>query len=183
MKYEPTPLDGAHVLVLEPFRDQRGMFVRTFCTETLEQIGHEQPIVQVNHSMTRSRGAVRGMHYQLPPKAEIKIVRCLRGRVYDVIIDLRTGSPTILRWFGAELSADNMRMIYAPAGFAHGFQVLEAESELLYFHTAAYSPEDEQAVRFDDPAVGIQWPLPVTDLSDRDRSHPLLARDFAGVVV
>jgi dTDP-4-dehydrorhamnose 3,5-epimerase len=123
------------------------------------------------------------MHYQLPPKAEIKLVRCMRGSVYDAIIDLRAGSPTFLQWYGVELSADNMRMMYVPEGCAHGFQVLQAESELLYFHTAEYSPAHEKAVRYDDPVVGIKWPLPVADVSDRDRSHPLLTKDFAGIVL
>lgn len=183
MKFQAVPIAGAYVVVLEPFQDHRGMFVRTFCMEVLKQIGHNQPIAQANHSMTRNAGAVRGMHYQLPPKAEIKMVRCMRGRVYDAIIDLRAGSPTFLQWYGVELSADNMRMMYVPEGCAHGFQVLQAESELLYLHTAEYSPAHEQAVRYDDPVVGIKWPLPVSDVSDRDRSHPLLTKDFAGIVL
>jgi dTDP-4-dehydrorhamnose 3,5-epimerase len=183
MKFQPVPIADAYVVVLEPFQDHRGMFVRTFCRELLKQIGHDKPIAQANHSMTREEGAVRGMHYQLPPKAEIKMVRCIRGRVYDAIIDLRAGSPTFLKWYGVELSADNMRMMYVPEGCAHGFQVLEAESELLYFHTAEYSPAHEQAVRYDDPAVGIKWPLVVSDVSVRDRSHPLLRQDFAGIVL
>lgn len=157
------------------------MFVRTLCMDELSHIGHRTPIVQVNHSITMETGAVRGMHYQVPPKAETKIVRCLRGRVFDVVIDVRQGSPTWLQWFGAELSATNMQMMYVPEGCAHGFQVLEPASELLYCHTAAYSPEHEHAVRFDDPSVNIEWPLPVSDVSARDRSHPLLTADFCGV--
>jgi len=181
VKFQPLPIAGACVVVLEPFQDKRGMFVRTFCAQDLLQAGLHKPIAQANHSVTHQAGAVRGMHYQLPPKAEIKLVRCIRGRVYDVIIDLRAGSPTFRQWCGVELSADNMRMMLVPEGCAHGFQVLQAESELLYFHTAEYSPEHEQAVRYDDPIIGIQWPRPVSEVSDRDRQHPLLTTDFAGI--
>lgn len=183
MNFQPLPIKGACVVVLEPFQDHRGMFVRTFCKDILKQVGHNKPIAQVNHSMTREEGAVRGMHYQVPPKAEIKIVRCIRGKVFDVIIDLRAGSPTFLQWYGEELSADNMRMMYVPEGCAHGFQVLQTESELLYFHTVEYSPENERAVRYNDPAVGIKWPLTVSDVSDLDRKRHLLPGDFAGIVL
>jgi dTDP-4-dehydrorhamnose 3,5-epimerase len=183
MKFKELPLSGAHIITAEPFVDNRGMFERVLCMNLLKQVGHNKHIAQANHSMTKEKGAVRGMHYQVPPKAEIKIVRCIRGKVFDVIIDLRAGSPTFLQWYGAELSDDNMCMMYVPEGCAHGFQVLQAESELLYFHTAEYSPENEKAVRYDDPAIDIKWPLPVIDVSDRDRKHPLLSKDFAGIVL
>lgn len=123
------------------------------------------------------------MHYQLLPMAEVKIITCLRGRVFDVIIDLRADSPTLLQWYGADLTADNMLAMYVPQGFAHGFQVLEPDSELLYFHSAPYSPAHEGGVRWDDPLVGIHWPLEVTDLSARDRGHVLLPQDFQGLTV
>ena len=183
MKYKELPIHGAYMIVTEPFVDSRGLFERVICINLLKQLGHNKPIVQVNHSMTRKEGAVRGMHYQVPPMAEVKIVRCIRGKVFDVIIDLRAGSPTFLQWHGEELSSDNMRMMYVPEGCAHGFQVLQAESELLYFHTAEYSPESERAVKYDDPAVDIMWPLSISEVSDRDREHPLLPKNFAGIVL
>jgi len=126
-------------------------------------------------------GAVRGMHYQNAPHAEMKIVRCLRGRVFDVAIDLRRGSPTFLRWTSCELAPASRRALLVPEGCAHGFQVLEPDSELLYLHTACYERSAEGGVRFDDPRVGIAWPLAPVDLSERDRSHPLLAPDFTGI--
>ena len=126
-------------------------------------------------------GAVRGLHFQLAPHAEMKLVRCLKGRVWDVAVDLRAGSPTFLQWHAETLSPDTMRMIVIPEGFAHGFQVLEPDSELLYLHTAAYNADAERAVRYDDPRLGIRWPLPVTQTSLRDAAHPPLGADFIGV--
>jgi dTDP-4-dehydrorhamnose 3,5-epimerase len=183
MTFEQIPIAGAWVVLLDPYRDNRGMFVRTFAGEEFARIGHSDPIAQVNHSTTLKKGAIRGMHYQVEPMAEIKIVRCLRGEVFDVIVDLRAGSQTFLQWYGLPLSAANMRMMYVPKGCAHGFQVLQPESELLYFHTAAYSPQYEKAVRYDDPSIGIRWPLPASDVSERDKSHPLLTKDFAGLAL
>jgi dTDP-4-dehydrorhamnose 3,5-epimerase len=183
MKIFRTPLQDAFVLEPEPFVDDRGKFSRIFCQQELRQIGHEKPIVQVNHSITRRKGAVRGMHFQFPPKAEIKIVKCLRGSVFDVIIDLRRDSPTFLQWYGEILSAENLKMIYIPEGFAHGFQTLEDNSELLYLHTEFYSPEYEEGVRYDDPRINISWMVEVTDISSRDQSHPLLSGDFEGITL
>jgi dTDP-4-dehydrorhamnose 3,5-epimerase len=183
MKMNATPLPKAYVLEPEPIVDHRGRFARVYCHRELEQIGHHKPIVQVNHSLTTKKGAIRGMHFQYPPEAEIKMTKCIAGSVYDVIVDLRCNSPTFRRWHGEILSAKNMKMVYVPEGFAHGFQTLEANSELLYFHTQFYSPQHEGAVRFDDPAVKICWPLEVTEVSARDRSHPLLPEDFEGIVV
>ena len=121
------------------------------------------------------------MHFQYPPSAEMKMVRCLRGRVFDVAVDLRQGSATFLQWHAEELSADNNRMFIIPEGFAHGFQVLDESSELLYLHTAAYNPSAEGGLRFDDPAIGIDWPLTITDISLRDQQHPLLSDEFEGL--
>lgn len=181
MQFEPTPLKGAFVITPEPFSDHRGSFMRIYCKQELEAVGVNKEIVQANHSVTIKKGAVRGMHYQRPPKAEIKIVKCIQGAVFDVIIDLRKNSPTFCRWCGETISAKNMKMMVIPEGFAHGFQVLESKSELLYFHTQFYSPDHEGGLCFDDPAIGIKWPLEVIDVSDRDRSHPLVDSSFKGI--
>jgi dTDP-4-dehydrorhamnose 3,5-epimerase len=140
-------------------------------------------IVQINHSRAKAPGAVRGLHFQRPPEAEMKLVRCLRGRVLDVAVDLRAGSSSLLRWHAEEISAENARMLVIPEGCAHGFQALEADSELLYAHTAPYVRETEDGVRFDDPVLGIRWPLPIADISPRDRSFALLRPDFRGIAV
>lgn len=183
MKAIPTPLNDSYVLEFDAFEDNRGFFTRTYCHQEMQQIGHDKNIAQVNISMTRETGSIRGMHFQLPPKAEVKIVRCIKGSVFDVIIDIRSESPTFLQWFGETLTAQNGKMIYIPEGFAHGFQTLVENTELLYFHTEFFSPEYEAGIRFDDPLLSIQWPLPVTDISQKDTSHPLLNFDYQGVKV
>jgi len=178
-----TPLQAAYVLVPEPIVDRRGKFARVYCRQELEQIGHHKPIVQINHSLTRRKGAIRGMHFQYPPEAEIKIVKCVAGSVYDVIVDLRRNSPTFRKWHSEILSAENMKMMYVPEGFAHGFQTLDANSELLYLHTQFHNPQCEGGVRFDDPTLNISWPLEVTEISVRDGSRPLLSEDFEGIIL
>lgn len=178
-----TPVTDLKVVRSEPYQDARGAFTRLFCAEELQGLlGHRQ-IVQINHSTTSRAGAVRGMHFQRPPHAEIKMIRCLRGRVWDVAVDLRKGSPTFLRWHAQELAQGDAQMFVIPEGFAHGFQALEPDSELLYLHTAFYHPPAEGGLRHDDPRLAISWPLPPQDLSARDQSHPLLDTDFAGVAV
>ncbi|MES2919216.1 MAG: dTDP-4-dehydrorhamnose 3,5-epimerase [Pseudomonadota bacterium] len=181
MKVTATTLPGVFVADTEFRGDHRGFFGRLFCADELQETLGSRQIVQVNFSRTEARGAVRGMHYQRPPQAETKFVRCLRGRVFDVAVDLRSGSPTFLHWHAEELSADNHRMMVIPEGCAHGFQALEAGSELLYLHTATYAPDLEGGVAFDDPRLAIAWPLPVTDLSVRDRQHSPLHADFSGI--
>ncbi|MDY7000426.1 MAG: dTDP-4-dehydrorhamnose 3,5-epimerase [Thermodesulfobacteriota bacterium] len=181
MKFHETPLKGAYVVEPEPFFDARGGFARIFCQKELAGAGLGCDIVQANRSVNAKAGCVRGLHYQSPPKAETKMVTCIRGAVRDVIVDLRRGSSTFLQWFGKTLTAENMLLIYAPAGFAHGFQTLEDNSELLYLHTEFYSPDHEDGIRHDDPLLGIDWPLEPTGVSDRDRSHPLLTADFKGI--
>ena len=183
MKSKQTPLQGSFIIELEPFMDDRGVFARVFCKQDLQSILHGKNIVQVNHSMTRQKGAIRGMHFQRPPMAEIKMVKCLRGSVFDVMVDLRSDSSTFLKWYGEKLSAENMKMMYIPEGFAHGFQTLEQNSELLYLHTEFYSPEHEGAVRYNDPKIGIKWPLEATDISLRDQNHTLLSSGFKGIKV
>jgi dTDP-4-dehydrorhamnose 3,5-epimerase len=181
MIFNPTKLAGSFVIDLEPFSDDRGWFARTYCKKEFEQIDHTGEWVQLNHSFTALKGSLRGMHFQYPPHTEIKMVRCIAGAVYDVIIDVRQGSSTFLQWLGTELSAANKKMLYIPEGFAHGFQVLTDNCELIYHHTSFYTPGAEGAVRFDDKRVNIQWPLAVTDISQRDSQHPYLDDSFTGV--
>ena len=175
MKIKPTPLQDAFIIEPEPFKDDRGLFARIFCQQELQHILHNKNIVQINHSLTKQKGAIRGMHFQCPPMAEIKMVKCLRGSVFDVIIDLRKLSSTFGKWYGEILSSENMKMMYIPEGFAHGSQTLEQNSELLYLHTEFYSPEYEGGVRFDDPDLAIDWPLPTAVISERDLSLPLVS--------
>ena len=183
MNIRMTPVEGAVVVENRPYTDHRGAFSRLFCERTLAEVIGERHIVQINHSRTSAVGAVRGMHFQHAPHAEMKMVRCIRGRVWDVVVDLRAGSPTFLKWHAEELCPKTSRMLVIPEGCAHGFQVLEAESELLYLHTAFYSPAAEGAICYNDPLLAISWPLPVTDLSERDKNHALLSNDFAGLDV
>jgi dTDP-4-dehydrorhamnose 3,5-epimerase len=183
MKFIKTPLAGAYVIELEPFRDDRGLFARPFCQREFAGIGFHKPIVQINHSLTRQRGAIRGMHFQRPPACETKIIRCIQGAVFDVMVDLRAGSPTFRQWHGVELSKENLRMVYIPEGFAHGFQTLTGEAELIYHHSAFYSPEDEQGLRSDDPALAIRWPLPAVCISSKDRNYPWMDQNFKGLAL
>jgi len=183
MIFKELPLKDAYIVEPEPHSDSRGLFSRVFCQEEFKKIGIDKQILQVNHSATVQKGALRGMHFQHPPKAEIKMVKCIRGAVYDVMVDLRKYSPTFLHWHGETLSAENMKMMYIPEGFAHGFQVLEEKSELIYFHTQFYSPEHEGGVRFNDPKIGINWPIEVTDISERDQNHAVLGNDFKGIEI
>lgn len=181
MKIERTALDGAVVVQATPFTDHRGAFQRLFCENELAAVIGARHIVQINQSLTRMAGAVRGMHFQRAPHAEMKLVRCLRGRAWDVAVDLRADSPTFLRWHAEELSPDNGRMLVIPEGCAHGFQALAPDTELLYLHTASYTPAAEGGVRHDDPALTITWRLPVTEISQRDQLHPLITADFPGL--
>ena len=181
MHLRSTAISGLTIIESNRTADARGSFSRLYCDRELAPILQGESIVQINHSVTRRVGAIRGLHFQHPPAAEIKIVRCLRGEVFDVAVDLRAGSPSFLAWFGLALGGDSGRAIAIPAGFAHGFQVLQPDSELLYLHSAHYSPEHEGGLRYDEPKINIEWPLDVTELSGRDTSHALLAGDFAGI--
>ncbi|MBW8784964.1 MAG: dTDP-4-dehydrorhamnose 3,5-epimerase [Novosphingobium sp.] len=180
---QPTSIPGVVVVTSTRRSDARGEFARLFDAEVLAEIHGERPIVQVNRSVTRAPGALRGLHFQRAPHAEAKWVRCLRGRVWDVAVDLRRGSPTFLGHAAVELSAERMNALFIPEGCAHGFQVLEPDSELLYLHTAPYVPAAEGGLRWDDPALAIDWPLAVSDISERDRAHPLLSPAFEGLPV
>ena len=183
MNILPTSISGLMVVETMPIADIRGAFSRLYCEQELNVLIGHRKVVQINHSRTVNVGAVRGMHFQYPPHAEMKLVRCLKGRVWDVAVDLSHGSPTFLQWHAEELTPHNGRMMVIPEGFAHGFQVLESDSELLYLHTAPYAPSAEGGLRFDDAKLGIDWPLNVTDLSERDASHPLIGEAFQGVSV
>jgi dTDP-4-dehydrorhamnose 3,5-epimerase len=180
MRIDRLPLGGAHLIVREPYQDPRGRFARLYCRNELGLLGIDA-IAQVNHSVTRLVGTVRGMHFQHAPHAENKLITCLKGRVFDVIVDLRGGSPTFLHWHGVELCAQDNLSIHVPRGFAHGFQVLEPDSELHYVHDAFYAPDHEAAVNATDPRIAVTWPLAVSEVSDRDRGAPFLGDGFTGV--
>lgn len=181
LELRSTALAGVQVAQSLAVADARGSLTRLFCENELAGVVGGRHIVQANHTRTHRVGAVRGLHLQRAPAAEMKLVRCLRGRVWDVAVDLRRHSPTFLQWHAEELSADSGLMMIVPEGCAHGFQALEADSELLYFHTAAYAPHHEAGFSCVDPALAIRWPLPVVDLSARDAAHPLITADFNGI--
>jgi dTDP-4-dehydrorhamnose 3,5-epimerase len=183
MTFKETPLKGAYIIELNPFSDERGMFMRTYCKNEFAAIGHDKEFVQFNQSVTLHTGTIRGMHYQVPPFSEIKLLRCIRGSVFDVIIDLRQDSPTFLQHFSVELNERNMLSLYIPQGFAHGFQTLEDNTHLIYHHTAFYTPGFEAGIRYNDPVVGINWPLPVTVITEKDTNHPLLNNTFKGITL
>ncbi len=175
MKIFPTPIAGAYVVESPPVKDSRGSFYRAFCTDELAPLLEGRAICQMNISYTETPGAIRGLHFQTTPYDEMKLVRCLAGHVWDVILDLREESQTFLQWHAEELSPWNAKMMVIPEGCAHGFQVLgDTGSELLYLHTAPYSSFHESGVRYDDPAFGIAWPLALTSISSRDMAFPLL---------
>jgi len=175
MRFEPTDLAGAFLVSLEPHADERGMFARAFCAREFAAAGLATSFVQANLSSNSRAGTVRGLHFQHEPHAEAKLVRCTKGAVYDVVVDLRGNSPTQYRWFGAELSEDNRIAIYVPKGFAHGYQALTDGATLLYFVSDFYAPQSEGGLRFDDPKLSIRWPRPVSDISAKDAAWPLLA--------
>lgn len=178
-----TPIDGLRVLQRKPIGDSRGYLERLFCMDELQTLLAGRRIEQVNHTLTSSRGTVRGLHFQHPPHAETKFVHCLRGEVFDVAVDLRRGSPTFLRWHAEVLSAGNHRTFVIPEGFAHGFQALSDECEMLYFHTAPYRQDAEDGLHPQDPRLAIDWPLPVAGLSPRDRAHRPVGAAFLGIAV
>jgi dTDP-4-dehydrorhamnose 3,5-epimerase len=177
----PLPLPGLCLVTRLPLGDSRGVLARLFCAEELGAAGWPGPVAQVNHTFTAQRGTVRGLHFQHPPHAEGKLVSCIRGEVWDVAVDLRRGSPTFLRWHAERLSADNHRALLIPPGFAHGFQALSDDVELLYCHSAPYVAEAEGGLPATDPALGITWPLPPAHLSARDGRHPPLTATFEGL--
>jgi len=179
--FHPTTLEGLWVVQRKPVEDPRGFFCRFFCAEEFQAAGLRKPIAQINHTYTVKKGAVRGLHFQYPPYSEGKIVSCLCGEVYDVAVDIRKGSPTFLHWHGEILSATNQRSLLIPEGFAHGFQTLTENCELLYLHSEAFHPQAEGALHIADQKIGIVWPIAITELSERDRSHPFINSSFEGL--
>lgn len=171
MIFTETPVKGAYLIDLEKRGDERGFFARVFCKEEFVAHGLETDFVQINNSLSAAKGTLRGMHYQLPPAAEVKVVRCVAGALWDVVLDLRPDSPSYGRWFGAELSAVNRRTMYAPKGLAHGFVTLAPDTEAFYLVSAFYAPELERGVRWNDPRFAIEWPMEPVVISDKDRDR------------
>lgn len=172
MKFTETPLKGVYLIELEKRGDDRGFFARFFCEREYQQHGLNHHVAQINTSLSRDRGTLRGLHYQLAPKAEDKITRVIRGALFDAIIDLRPDSPTFLQHHAVELSAENRTMLYVPKGCTHGFMTLADDTETLYLVTEFYSPEHERGIRYNDPKFGIRWPMEPVVISDKDRNHP-----------
>lgn len=172
MEFTETSLKGSYVVKPKRIEDSRGYFARAWCTDEFLAHGLNAAMLQLNAGFSRTKGTIRGMHFQSSPHAEAKFIRCTRGAVYDVIVDLRPGSATQGRWFGAELTADNGTMLYAPEGFAHGYQTLVDDTEIYYMTTARYAPGSAGGVRYDDPAFAIVWPYPVSVISEQDRMWP-----------
>lgn len=183
MQFEATDLDGFKLVTLDIRRDDRGSFGRMFCQREMAAAGVSHAMVQVNHSCTAKAGTIRGLHFQHPPATETKVIRCIRGAVWDVAVDLRAGSPTFLQWRAVELRADQPTMVVIPDGFAHGFQSLTDDAELLYFHSAFYAPEHEAGFHCMDTRLGITWPLPMTQQSERDQRLPPIPVDFPGLLL
>jgi dTDP-4-dehydrorhamnose 3,5-epimerase len=175
------PLAGLKRIERQRLGDSRGFLTRLFCAEELAAAGWHKPIAQINYTFTGKRGTVRGMHYQSPPYAEMKLVTCMQGEVWDVAVDLRAGSPTFLQWHACPLSTDNHWALLIPEGFAHGFQALSDDVILLYCHSAAHSPEAEAALNAQDPRLAITWPQAITEISLRDAKHPLIDTQYEGV--
>ena len=181
MEFLPTPLAGLTVVRRTRVEDSRGFLDRIYSVADFVALGVPKPVAQINHTLTRRVGAVRGMHFQWPPHAETKLVSCVRGEVFDVAVDLRRHSPTFLQWHAEVLSSVNQRSLLIPEGFAHGFQALAADCELVYVHTALYAADAEGAVSVRDPTLKIAWPLPISELSERDSGHPFLTQEFKGI--
>lgn len=178
-----TPLSGLVLVQRKAIEDDRGFLSRFYCAEEYRAAGLNKTVAQINHTLTRKKGAVRGLHFQYPPHAETKLVSCLRGEILDVAVDLRPTSPTFLHWHGEVLSSTNRKSLLIPEGFAHGFQTLTEDCELIYLHTEFYRPEAEGALNVSDPRLAIAWPLPIVDLSARDRNHSFIDENFQGVVL
>jgi dTDP-4-dehydrorhamnose 3,5-epimerase len=172
MEFTETRLKGAYLIRLEKIEDQRGHFARAWCQEEFVEHGLNPRMVQLNTAFSHRRGTLRGMHYQIAPYAEAKFIRCTRGAIYDVIIDLRKGSATVGLWHGTELNSENGLMLYAPEGFAHGYQTLRDDTETYYMTSAAFAPASARGVRYDDPKFSVRWPLPVSVISAADRAWP-----------
>ena len=178
-----THIADLKIVERQQLGDNRGFLARLFCVEELAAAGWHKPIIQINQTLTQKHGTVRGLHFQNALYAEMKLVTCLRGAIWDVAVDLRAGSPTFLQWYAEELSAANHRALLIPEGFAHGFQTLCDDCELLYLHSSVYSPEAEAGLNPKDPTLTISWPLAITEMSDRDSQQPMLEPEFKGVTL
>ncbi|RPD94361.1 dTDP-4-dehydrorhamnose 3,5-epimerase [Aureibaculum marinum] len=172
MLFKETKLKGVYLIELEKINDKRGFFSRLWCKRELEELNLNANVVQSNISYNKKKGTLRGLHFQKAPYEETKYVRCTQGAIYDVVVDLRPDSPTYKQWLGIELSEKNETMLYVPEGFAHGYLALEDHSEVTYFVTQFYQPDAEGGVRYDDPGFQIEWPIPVTEISDKDKNRP-----------
>lgn len=182
-KFIKTKIKGIYVIIPNPFEDHRGMFMRIYCKNEFKEIDFQKEIININHSATKIKGSIRGMHFQYPPKAEFKIIKCIKGSIFDVAVDLRKNSPTLLKYYSEILSADNMKMLFVPEGFAHGFQSLEKDIEMIYYTTEFYYPEYEGGIRYNDPKINVKWPLKITEISDKDKNQSLLSDNFEGIEV
>ena len=172
MKFIETPLPGAFEIELEKRGDERGFFARSFCSKEFEEHGINNRIVQINNSLSEQKGTLRGMHFQLSPYSESKTIRCIRGAIYDVILDMRPNSDTFGNWYGVELTSENRKLLHVPEEFAHGFITLQDDTEVLYFVSEYYYPELERGIRWNDPWAGINWPLDPQEISEKDKNHP-----------
>lgn len=181
--FTTTILKDLLVVQRKAIEDDRGFLSRLYCAEEFARAGMDKPIAQINHTLTRKKGAVRGLHFQHAPHAEMKFVSCLKGEVWDVAVDLRKGSSTFLQWHAELLSPSNRKSLLIPEGFAHGFQALTEDCELIYLHTSAYQSACEDALNIVDPKLGIAWPLPISEISERDRNHKLIEQSFQGITI
>ncbi|MEI7868322.1 MAG: dTDP-4-dehydrorhamnose 3,5-epimerase [Candidatus Methylumidiphilus sp.] len=181
--YIQLQLAGLMLVQRRAIEDDRGFLSRFYCAEEFREVGFNKPIAQINHTLTRNKGTVRGLHFQYPPHTETKLVSCFKGEIWDVAVDLRRDSPTFLHSHGEILSAENRRSLLIPEGYAHGFQLLTDECEMIYLHTATYHPEAEGGINVADPKLNIAWPLPIVNLSARDGSHPFISRDYQGIIL
>lgn len=183
LNIQNTDFDGLFVIESLSYKDERGTFSRVFCADELKNIFKEKSIQQINHSITKKKGTVRGMHFQYAPECEVKMIKCIKGKVFDVAVDIRKNSKTFLQTFSIELSPENKKMVYIPEGFAHGFQTLEDDTELLYFHSNIYTPNNEGALNIQDPLLNIQWPLEIVELSKRDAEQKYIKNSFRGIEI
>ena len=183
MKLQETKLNGSFLIKRENYKDKRGSFDRIFCQTNLKNLLKTKNICQINRTFTKKEGTIRGLHFQYPPYAEAKIVSCLKGKVWDVAIDIRKGSPTFLKYHSVILSEENLESFFIPEGFAHGFQTLTNDCEMLYFHTADYNLESEGTINALDHRLKIKWPKIITDRSERDNNQPMLKENFLGIEI
>lgn len=180
---ENLPLNGLKLINRKKLNDQRGFFSRLFCKEELITAGWSKPIAQINHSHSAKKGTIRGLHFQYPPYAEMKLVTCLRGEIWDIAVDIRINSPTFLQWHAEYLSQSNNCALLIPEGFAHGFQAITDDVEVIYCSSTSYHDDAEAALNINDPTLAINWPVTITEVSERDKNHPFIGNDFTGITL